>query len=137
MFALIELLRGVTAFPVAPILLFLVVPLVGGDRAAGIQDAVWICLGIAVAGGLAAAAVFVVGGGRLQAPDLARWQEQPAWESRPLTAAVGGSRSRPSGSGSAGGAGAGDRRSGVGAPGLTGAPAAFLGVRWHNVARGG
>ncbi|MGH9089480.1 MAG: MFS transporter [Acidimicrobiales bacterium] len=85
-FALIELLRGVTAFLVAPILIYLVVPLGGGNKAVGIRGAIWICLGIAVVGGLVAFAVLWRGGGRLQAPDLGRWQQQdePAWESPPL-----------------------------------------------------
>jgi predicted MFS family arabinose efflux permease len=100
-FALIELLRGVTAFLVAPLLIFLTVPLGGGNKAAGISDAVWICLGIVVAGGLGAGAVFLFGGGRLQEPDLEHWQEGPAWASRPLSPALAGSD---------GAAGAGSRR---------------------------
>jgi MFS family permease len=83
-FALIELLRGVTAFLVAPILLYLATT-VGGSLAAGTQAATWICLALAVGGGLAAAAVFTLSGGRLQTPDLARWAEgEPAWRSPPL-----------------------------------------------------
>jgi MFS family permease len=86
-FALIELIRGVTAFLVAPILVFLSTILAGSSRA-GIIGAIWICLGIAVLGTLAAAALFLAGQRSLQTPDLDRWQEQgePAWESRPLLA---------------------------------------------------
>jgi hypothetical protein len=44
------------------------------------------CLGIAGTGALAALAVFVLGGERLQAPDLETWDHdgEPAWESTPL-----------------------------------------------------
>jgi MFS family permease len=83
-FALIELLRGVTAFLVAPILLYLATT-VAGSLAAGTPAATWVCLALAVAGGLAATAVFILSGGRLQTPNLARWAEgEPAWRSPPL-----------------------------------------------------
>jgi hypothetical protein len=45
-FALIELLRGVTAFLVAPVLLFLATA-IGPTKAAGTQAGIWICLAIA------------------------------------------------------------------------------------------
>lgn len=93
-FALIELLRGVTAFLVAPILVFLIVPLGGTDTTAGISGAVWVCLVIALAGGLGAGAVFLLGGGHLQEPDLAHWQDGPAWSSRPLTPGLQGAGGR-------------------------------------------
>jgi hypothetical protein len=84
-FAFLELLRGVTAFLVAPILLYLATA-VGGSPAAGTLTAVWICLAIAAGGALAGVAVFVLGGERLQAPDLKTWNDEgePAWESTPL-----------------------------------------------------
>jgi MFS family permease len=86
-FALIELLRGVTAFLVAPVLLFLAT-VIGASAAAGTHAAIWICLGISAAGGVAAAALYTLGGGRLPRPDLRRWTEdgEPAWESPPLLA---------------------------------------------------
>ena len=85
-FALIELLRGVTAFLVAPILLFLATA-IGASAAAGLHAAIWICLGIAVAGAVAAVALYTLGGGRLPAPDLERWTDgEPAWASPPLLA---------------------------------------------------
>jgi hypothetical protein len=51
---------------------------------------VWVCFGIAAGGGVAALAIFVLGRGRLQAPDLERWQGEgePAWDSPPLLDAV-------------------------------------------------
>jgi predicted MFS family arabinose efflux permease len=82
-FALIELLRGVTAFLFAPVLLY-VVGLIG------MRGAVLLCLGVAGGGLLLACALFVLGGGRLQEPDLERWQGEgePAWVSPPLLAAA-------------------------------------------------
>ncbi len=83
-FALVELLRGVTAFLVAPILLYLAA-VIGTSLMAGIRAAVWICLVTAAGGALTAAVLFMLGGGRLQTPDLERWAGgEPAWTSPPL-----------------------------------------------------
>lgn len=83
-FALIELLRGVTAFLAAPILLYLATA-IGASLAAGTRAVTWICLALAAGGALTAAAVFTVTGGRLQTPDLERWGVgEPAWYSPPL-----------------------------------------------------
>jgi MFS family permease len=83
-FAFLELVRGVTAFLVAPILLYLSTA-VGASMTAGTQTAIWICLAIAAGGVLATVAVFVLGAERLQAPDLETWTHgEPAWESTPL-----------------------------------------------------
>lgn len=77
-FALIELLRGVTAFLIAPILLYLAI-------AVSPQTAIWTCLAIAAVGGVVSAALFLLSGGRLQTPDLQRWESgEPAWDSPPL-----------------------------------------------------
>jgi MFS family permease len=85
-FALIELLRGVTAFLVAPILLYLAT-VIGSSMTAGLHAAIWICLGIAAAGGVAAVALYTLGGSRLPTPDLDAWTSgEPAWESPPLLA---------------------------------------------------
>lgn len=82
-FALVELVRGVTAFLVAPILIFLAA-VVSASSAAGLVVTLWICLGIAGAGVVGALGLLWAGGARLQAPDLPRWQEtEPAWESPP------------------------------------------------------
>lgn len=90
-FALIELMRGVTAFLVAPILLFLV-SVIGTAKAAGLKDAVWICLGLAAAGFVGGLVLYLTGRPRLEVPDLERWQggpDDPAWSSPPLFSAVG------------------------------------------------
>jgi predicted MFS family arabinose efflux permease len=86
-FALIELLRGVTAFLVAPVLIF-VVANVGSSTLEGTKLGVWICFALAVAGTVFAVAVLRHGRARLQVPDLKRWQEdgEPAWVSPPLRA---------------------------------------------------
>lgn len=88
-FALIELLRGVTAFLFGPVVLYLA-GILAPDATAGVANAVWICFGICVAGVIAAVVVFVAGGAQLQRPDLERWQEagEPAWKSPELLAAV-------------------------------------------------
>jgi Major Facilitator Superfamily len=88
-FALIELLRGVSAFLVAPILIFLTGAIGATSKVAGIGPTVWICLGLAALGGLAALVIFRLGGARLQEPDLARWQEAGG-AGVALTAAAGG-----------------------------------------------
>lgn len=83
-FALVELLRGVTAFLVAPVLLYLATA-VGTSQMAGLRVSVWICLVIAAGGALLVTVLFVLGGGRLRTPDLERWAGgEPAWTSPPL-----------------------------------------------------
>ena len=80
-FALVELLRGVTAFLVAPILLFLSAVL-AASATAGLLDAYWICLAIAGGGAVAGVGLLWAGRVRLQTPNLPRWQEtHPAWHS--------------------------------------------------------
>lgn len=88
-FAMIELMRGVTAFLVAPILVFLA-GILGSGPAAGVRDALWICVGIAAVGFVGAVLLHLTGSRGLQAPDLERWQGQgeQAWESPPLLARV-------------------------------------------------
>jgi MFS family permease len=91
-FAFLELVRGVTAFLVAPVLLYLATA-VGGGAAAGTQTAIWICLAIAAGGALVTIALFVLGGERLQAPDLETWTDgEPAWDSTPLLSRLRGKK---------------------------------------------
>ncbi|MHB1594311.1 MAG: MFS transporter [Streptosporangiaceae bacterium] len=100
-FALIELLRGVTAFLVAPILIYLTT-VIGATVKAGITGAVWICLGLAAGGGAIAAGVFFAGAGRLRVPDLRIWSEgEPAWESPPLFSRLRGATTAERDSGAA------------------------------------
>lgn len=103
-FALIELLRGVAAFMVAPILLHLSMT-VARSPAAGIPIAMWVCVGLAAGGAVIAAYVFALGRGRLQRPQLEQWGrgEAPAWTSPPLAAGIRGEPTLPrAGSGSSG-----------------------------------
>jgi hypothetical protein len=90
-FALVELLRGVAAFMIAPILLHLAMT-VSASPAGGIGPAMWVCFGLTAGGGLLALVVGLLGRARLQRPDLDLWEqgEKPAWESPELGAAVRG-----------------------------------------------
>jgi MFS family permease len=84
-FAIIELLRAVAAFMVAPVLAHVAATL-GGSPAAGTQTALWICFGIASGGTLVAVSLYALGGVRPPAPALDVWMsgEAPAWYSPPL-----------------------------------------------------
>jgi MFS family permease len=84
-FAIIELLRAVAAFMVAPVLAH-VATTVGGSPAAGTQTALWICFGIASGGTLFAVSLYALGGVRPPAPALEVWMsgKAPAWYSPPL-----------------------------------------------------
>ena len=62
-FALIELLPWRTAFLVAPILLYLAT-VISSSMTAGLHAAIWICLGIAAAGGWPRWPCAPLGGGR-------------------------------------------------------------------------
>lgn len=92
-FALIELLRAVTAFLIALVLLFLATA-VGGSSVAGTHTVIWICLGTAAIGGVATVTLYVLGGSRLPTPDLERWtgDGEPAWHSPPLLSTLRRSR---------------------------------------------
>ncbi len=90
-FAIVELLRAVAAFGVAPIFVHLAVT-VGGSIDEGTRIALWIGLGLAVLGAVAGVAIYALGGARPQAPDLDAFVdgEAPAWYSPPLLARVRG-----------------------------------------------
>jgi hypothetical protein len=82
-FAMLELLRGAAAFAAAT-------HQTGGSRAAGIQNGVWVCFAIIATGAAISLYVFILGRGRLQVPDIARWEQGggPAWDSPPLAAGI-------------------------------------------------
>lgn len=88
-FALIELVRAVAAFMVAPILLR-VAQVAGAGPVEGTRTALWICFAISVAGALAAVGLYVLGGKRPPKPELEVWRAgaEPGWESPPLLAAA-------------------------------------------------
>jgi MFS family permease len=91
-FAIVELLRAVAAFAVAPVLAHVTVT-VGGSPAAGTHTALWICFGIASGGTLFAVSLYVLGRVRPPAPALAVWMggQAPAWYSPPLLDRIGDS----------------------------------------------
>jgi MFS family permease len=86
-FAIIELLRAVGAFLVAPILLHVVLT-TGGTPVTGLRTSLWICFGIATAATIAGISLYALGGLRPPAAQLQRWSsgEDPAWDSPPLLA---------------------------------------------------
>jgi MFS family permease len=86
-FAIVELMRAVAAFMIAPIFAHLAVT-VGGSVDAGTSIALWIGLGLALGGAALGVAIYALGGARPQAPDLERFVagESPAWYSPPLLA---------------------------------------------------
>jgi MFS family permease len=102
-FALVELLRGVAAFMVAPIVLHIAMS-VGSSPSAGIGTAAWVCFAIAAGGGLFAIVLFVGGRARLQRPDVETWDsgEEPAWYSPPLLAGWRSEKRSPSAAGARG-----------------------------------
>jgi MFS family permease len=88
-FAIVELLRAVAAFMIAPVFAHFAATVAGGGNA-GVGVALWIGAGLAVAGGVIAVALYALGNARPQTPDLDRFLagEAPAWYSPPLLAGV-------------------------------------------------
>jgi hypothetical protein len=88
-FAIVELLRAVAAFMIAPVFAHLAAT-VGGSSETGTRIALWIGFGLAVGGGVVAVLLYVIGRARPQAPDLERFMngEGPAWYSPPLLAGI-------------------------------------------------
>lgn len=86
-FAMIELLRAVAAFMIAPIFVHFVAT-VGGSAAAGTRDALWISLAIVVGGSALAAFTYFAGGARPRTPQMSTFLsgEGSAWPSPPLLA---------------------------------------------------
>jgi nucleotide-binding universal stress UspA family protein/MFS family permease len=88
-FAILELLRAIAAFLIAPILLHFAVTLTGRASPA-MSTALWICFGLSVGGAVVGVLLYLLGRVRPSAPALERWMggEEPAWESPPLLAAL-------------------------------------------------
>lgn len=86
-FAIIELLRAVAAFMVAPIFAHFAATAAGG-LTAGAGDALWVGFGLAIGGAVFGVAVYALSGARPQQPDLDQFLdgESPAWYSPPLLA---------------------------------------------------
>jgi hypothetical protein len=92
-FAIVELLRAVAAFMIAPVFAHFAVT-VGANAFSGTGLALWIGLGLAALGAAVAVVLYMLGGARPQTPDLERFMdgETAAWYSPPLLAAI---RARP------------------------------------------
>ena len=88
-FAIVELLRAVAAFMIAPVFVHFAAT-VGGNPTAGTGIALWVGLGFAVAGALVPVVLYLLGGARPQTPQLERFMagEGSAWYSPPLLAAM-------------------------------------------------
>ncbi len=88
-FAIVELLRAVAAFMVAPIFVYIAAN-AGSDLDAGTRIALWIGLGLAVGGATVGVAIYMLSAARPQTPDLERFLAgtSPAWDSPPLLARV-------------------------------------------------
>lgn len=86
-FAIIELLRAVAAFMVAPIFAYFATR-VSSDLVEGTGIALWVGFGLAVGGAVFGVAVYALSGARPQAPDLDEFLDgdSPAWYSPPLLA---------------------------------------------------
>jgi MFS family permease len=83
-FAIVELLRAVAAFMIAPVFVHF---------ATGVHStavALWIGLGLALTGVVVALLIYVLGGARPQRPDIEGFMrgKEPAWYSPPLLARV-------------------------------------------------
>jgi MFS family permease len=86
-FAIVELLRAVAAFMIAPIFAHFAANYSGGLDA-GTSAALWIGLGIAIGGAVLGVTIYLLGGARPQAADLDSFLSgaSPAWYSPPLLA---------------------------------------------------
>jgi len=92
-FAIVELLRAVAAFMIAPIFAHFALNVSGGlDRGVGI--ALWIGFALAVLGGIIPVALYALGGARPETPDLEKFLggEGAAYYSPPLLGKVRHSR---------------------------------------------
>jgi MFS family permease len=90
-FAIVELLRAVAAFMIAPVFAHFAAT-VGGSATSGTGIALWIGVGLAGLGAAVAVVLYALGAARPQTPDLERFMagESPAWYSPPLLAAIRG-----------------------------------------------
>jgi MFS family permease len=86
-FAIVELLRAVAAFMIAPIFAHFAANVSGGiDEGVGI--ALWVGFGLAILGGVVPIVLYALSGARPETPDLEGFLagEGPAWYSPPLLA---------------------------------------------------
>jgi MFS family permease len=95
-FAIVELLRAVAAFMIAPIFAHFAAT-VGTGTYGGTGIALWIGAGLAVTGAVLAVGIYALSGARPQAPDIEGFLTggTPAWDSPPLLARLRGHVSEP------------------------------------------
>jgi MFS family permease/nucleotide-binding universal stress UspA family protein len=88
-FAIIELLRAVAAFMVAPVLAHFAAT-ASTDLTSGTGYALWIGFGLAIGGAAFGATIYALSGARPQRPNLDEFLdgESPAWYSPPLLARI-------------------------------------------------
>jgi MFS family permease len=88
-FGIVELLRAVAAFVIAPVMLHFALT-VGGSLSSGTTTALWICFGISAGGALLGIGLYALGRVRPPTPALNSWLagKGPAWDSPPLLAAI-------------------------------------------------
>lgn len=88
-FAIVELLRAVAAFMIAPILLRVALT-AGSSVSVGTTTALWICFGISAGGAVAGVSLYALGRVRPPTPAFEQWLAgaQPAWESPRLLAGI-------------------------------------------------
>jgi nucleotide-binding universal stress UspA family protein/MFS family permease len=89
-FAIVELMRAVAAFMIAPIFAHFATTVVPGNLDSGTGIALWIGLGIAVGGAILGVTIYALSGARPQKPDLDAFLQgvAPAWHSPPLLAGI-------------------------------------------------
>jgi predicted MFS family arabinose efflux permease len=90
-FAIVELLRAVAAFMIAPVFAHFAVNASGGVNS-GTATALWIGLALAILGGSIPVVLYLLSGARPETPDLEGFLdgEGPAWYSPPLLAKLRG-----------------------------------------------
>jgi nucleotide-binding universal stress UspA family protein/MFS family permease len=88
-FAILELLRAVAAFMIAPVLLHFAVTLTGVPTPA-MGIALWICFALTAGGAIVGVALYLLGGAWPSAPSVQQWMDgqEPGWPSPPLLAAI-------------------------------------------------
>ncbi len=95
-FAILELMRAIAAFMIAPILLHFALSPTGFATPA-MSTALWVCFGLAVGGTVVGVALYVLGGTKPPAPSVPQFLggQEPGWVSPPLLAAIRRKRSLP------------------------------------------
>jgi hypothetical protein len=90
-FSIVELMRAVAAFMIAPVFAHFAAT-VGGNLQAGTGIALWIGLGLALLGAAAAVTIYLLGSARPEKPDIEAFigNNSPAWYSPPLLARLRG-----------------------------------------------